>query len=482
MAQKIVIDPVTRIEGHLKVEVEVENGVIVNAHTSGTLFRGLELIMQGRDPRDAQQIMQRICGVCPTAHATAGTLALDDAFGIEPPPNGRIIRNLIFGSNYIQSHILHFFHLAALDYVKAPEGVMPLNPQYAGDYRLPADINAQAVNNYLKALEMRRKAQEMLAIWGGKMPHVQAIVPGGVTELPDTQKIYEFLVRLEELTDFINNVYVPTVKAVAEVYSDWFDIGRGCMNMLAYGGFPLEEGKDHVNKQKFFPSGVYVRGQYKELDPALITEEVKYSWYKDDTGGNSPDMAVVEPDADKKDAYSWLKAPRYNGEPMEVGPLARQWIAKQKDLVEMGPNKAFSVMGRHFARAVETSAIAAAMKEWALQLKPGEPVATPHKIPEEALGMGLTEGSRGALGHWHKIEHGRTKVLNAVVPTTWNAGPRDVNNVPGPMEQAIIGAPLADPANPIEVVRIIRSMDPCFGCAIHVMTPDKKQISQFIVN
>jgi hydrogenase large subunit len=482
MAQKIIIDPVTRIEGHLKVEVEVENGAVIDARTSGTLFRGLELIMRGRDPRDAQQIMQRICGVCPTAHATAGTLALDDAFGIQPPPNGRIIRNLIFGANYIQSHILHFFHLAALDYVKAPEGVMPLNPQYAGDYRLPADINAQAVNNYLKALEMRRKAQEMLAIWGGKMPHVQAIVPGGVTELPDTQKIYEFLVRLEELTDFINNVYVPTVKAVAGVYSDWFDIGRGCMNMLAYGGFPLEEGEDHIKKQKFFPSGVYVRGQYKELDPSLITEEVKYSWYKDDTGGNSPDMAVVEPDADKTNAYSWLKAPRYNGEPMEVGPLARQWVLKQKDLVEMGPNKAFSVMGRHFARAVETSAMAAAMKEWALQLKPGEPVAAPHKIPADALGMGLTEGSRGALGHWHKIEHERTKVLNAVVPTTWNAGPRDVNNVAGPMEQAIMGAPLADPANPIEVVRIIRSMDPCLGCAIHVMTPDKKQISQFIVN
>ena len=166
MAQKVVIDPVTRIEGHLKVEVEVESGIVVDAHTSGTLFRGFELIMQGRDPRDAQQIMQRICGVCPLLMPPPSALALDDAFGIEPPPNGRIIRNLIFGSNYIQSHILHFFHLAALDYVKAPEGVMPLNPQYAGDYRLPADINAQAVNNYLKALEMRRKApQEMLAIW-----------------------------------------------------------------------------------------------------------------------------------------------------------------------------------------------------------------------------------------------------------------------------------------------------------------------------
>lgn len=482
MAQKIIIDPVTRIEGHLKVEVEVENGKVVNAWTSGTLFRGLELIMQERDPRDAQQIMQRICGVCPTAHATAGTLALDDAFGIEPPPNGRIIRNLILGSNHIQSHILHFFHLAALDYVKAPEGVFPLNPQYAADYRLPADINAQAVNSYLEALDMRRKAQEMLAIWGGRMPHVQAIVPGGATELPDTQKIYEFLDRLEELEAWINKVYVPTVKAVATVYSDWLDIGRGCENMLSYGGFPQEEGKDYLKKKKFWQQGVFLRGQYAELDPTVIAEETRYSWYKNDTGGDTPDKAVVVPDAHKKDGYSWLKAPRYNGEAMEVGPLARQWVNKQKDLVEMGQQKAFSVMGRHFARAVETAEIASAMKEWVMQLKQGEPVCTPHKVPNEAQGMGLCEAARGALGHWHKIEKGRTKVLNAVVPTTWNAGPRDVKNVPGPMEQAIIGAPLADPANPVEVVRIIRAFDPCFGCAIHIMTPDKKQISQFVVN
>ncbi len=479
MAQKIIVDPVTRIEGHLKLEVEVEGGVVVDARTSGTLFRGLELIMQGRDPRDAEQIMQRICGVCPTAHATAGILALDDAFDIEPPPNGRIIRNLIFGSNYVQSHILHFFHLAALDYVKGPD-IAPFTPRYEADYRLPADINAQAVNIYLEALTIRRKAQEMLAMWGGKMPHVQAIVPGGVSEVPDSQKIFEFITRLEEIIDFVDNKYVPTVKAVAGVYADWFDIGRGCMNMLAYGAMPLEEGKDHVKKNKFFKSGVYVRGQYKDLNPELIAEEVKYSWYEDDIPG-SPKDAVVKPNPKKKDAYSWLKAPRYNGEAMEVGPLARQWINKQPDIVALGP-KAFSVMGRHFARAIETSAIAHAMMDWVKLLKAGEPVCTPHKVPSSAQGMGLTEASRGALGHWHKIEHGRTAVLNAVVPTTWNASPRDGKNVPGPMEQAIIGAPVKDPNNPVELVRIIRAFDPCFGCAIHLMTPDKKTISQFAVN
>jgi len=477
---KIVVDPVTRIEGHLKLEVEVEGGIVTDAKTSGSLFRGLELIMQGRDPRDAEQIIQRICGVCPTGHATAGILALDDAFGIEPPPNGRIIRNLILGSNWVQSHILHFFHLAALDYVKGPE-LAPFKPRYEADYRLPDDINAQAVAHYLEALTMRRKAHEMDAIWGGKMPHVQGIVPGGATEVPDTSKIYRFLTSLEELTKFIDNVYIPTVKAVAGVYSDWFDVGRGCENMLAYGAFPLEEGMDHVKKKKLYSSGVYIRGQYGTLDPSKIVEEVKYSWYKDGIAP-SPNDAVVVPDAKKEGAYSWLKSPRYNGEPMEVGPLARQWIDKQKDVVGLG-EKAFSVMGRHFARAIECKQIATALADWVLKLEVGQPVCVPHTIPKETVqGMGLTEASRGALGHWHKVENQRTAVYNAVVPTTWNAGPRDERNVPGPMEQAIIGTAVKDPANPVELVRIIRAFDPCFGCAIHVMTPDKKTISQFAIN
>ncbi|HNX92828.1 MAG TPA: nickel-dependent hydrogenase large subunit [Syntrophomonas sp.] len=482
---KIIVDPVTRIEGHLKLEVEVEDNVVVDAWTAGTLWRGMELIMQGRDPRDAEQIIQRICGVCPTAHATSGILALDDAFGIEPPPNGRIIRNLILGSNWIQSHILHFFHLAALDYVKGPE-LAPFKPRYEADYRLPADINDQAVAIYLEALTIRRKAHEMLAIWGGKMPHVQAIVPGGVSEVPDTSKIYRFLSLLEEIQTFIDSKYVPTVKAVAGVYSDWFSIGTGCMNMLAYGGFPLEEGIDHIKKKKFYPSGTYIRGQFAELDTKKITEEVAYSWYKDDTHGNTPDVAVVTPDAEKKGAYSWMKSPRYNGEAMEVGPLARQWVAKNPDVAALG-KQAFSVMGRHFARAVETAQIAKALKEWALKLEPGQPVCTPHKLPtKEVVGMGLCEASRGALGHWHRISSdGRTMVYNAVVPTTWNSSPRTgegASAVRGPMEQAIIGTAVADPSNPVELVRIIRSMDPCYGCAIHVMTPDKKTISQFAIN
>jgi len=472
MGQKIIVDPVTRIEGHLKIEVEVDGGKVVNAHTSGTLFRGMELIMQNRDPRDAQQIMQRICGVCPIGHATAGTLALDDAFGITPPPNGRIIRNLILGSNYIQSHILHFFHLAALDYVKGPD-VPPFTPRYQADYRLPEAVNRQAVDLYLEALHMRRKAHEMLAIWGGKMPHVQAIVPGGVTEIPDAQKIVDFKSRLAELIDFIDNKYVPVVKVVADAYQDWLDIGRGCKNMLSYGVFPQE-------KDTFIPAGTYINGQYGEFDYNKVTEQVKHSWYSDDISSN-PNDAVVKPDPAKKDGYSWLKAPRYDGIVMEVGPLARMIVMKQKDVIGLG-EKAFSVMGRHFARAVECSLVAHAMDEWVMQLEPGKPVCTPHEVPNQAQGVGLTEAARGALGHWHKIEGGRTKVYNAVVPTTWNAGPRDDKGQPGPMEQALIGAPVKDAKNPVELVRIVRAFDPCFGCAIHLMTPDKKVIAQFVID
>ena len=480
MAQTIIVDPVTRIEGHLAVEVEVEDGVVVDAKSKGMLFRGLELILQGRDPRDAVQIMQRTCGVCPVAHASAGSLALDDAFGIEPPPNGRIIRNLILGSNFIQSHILHFFHLAALDFVKGPD-VPPFVPRYEADYRLPDAVNAQAVNAYLEALKMRAKAHEMTALWGGKMPHQQAIVPGGVTEIPDAQKIIDFKYRLKELTAWIDNVYIPIVQAVAGAYEDWFDIGRGSMNMLAYGDIPLEEGMDHVKKDKFFPSGVYIGGQYQELDPEKIAEEVKYSWYENDATGLKPTEAVITPNPDKKDAYSWVKAPRYNGAAMEVGPLARLWIKKQKDVIGLG-EKAFSVMGRHFARAVEASMIAHAMDEWVGRLEPGKPVCTPHEIPASAQGMGLTEAPRGALGHWNKIEHQRTAIYNAVVPSTWNMSPRDDKKLMGTMEQAFIGATVKDPKNPVEIVRIVRSYDPCLACAIHLMTPDKKLISKFAVN
>ncbi|MDH7577296.1 MAG: nickel-dependent hydrogenase large subunit [Bacillota bacterium] len=465
---KVIVDPVTRIEGHLKIEVEVEGGQVVSAHSSGTLFRGLELILQGHDPRDAQEVVQRICGVCPIGHATAATLALDDAFDIAPPSNGRIIRNLILGANYIQSHILHFYHLAALDYVKAPDTIAPLAPRYEGDYRLPEEVNSAAVNHYIQALEMRKKAHEMLAIFGGRMPGQRAIVPGGVTETVDAEKILEFKFRLQELISFINNVYIPDVLAVASVYKDWLDIGRGCKNLLAYGAFPVDD-----NGTLFFTRGCYTGGADRDFDPAKVTEDVKYSWYDDDTIDKHPGESVITPAPDKEGAYSWLKAPRYDGKVHEVGPLARIWISKDQQLRALG-EKAFSVMGRHAARAQEAKMVAEAMLDWLGQLEPGKPTCNPHKVPNQATGMGLTEAARGALGHWIKIEAGRVAKYNAVVPTTWNGSPRDEQGQPGPIEQALVGTPVKDPNNPIEVVRVVRAFDPCIACAVHVITPDRK--------
>ena len=413
--------------------------------------------------------MQRICGVCPIAHATAATYALDDAFGLKEliPDNGRIVRNIIQGANYLQSHILHFYHLAALDYVKSPD-MPPLVPQYAGDYRLPDDINKKAVNDYLQALDMRKKAHQLLAVWGGRAPGQRAIVPGGVTANVDVEKVVQSKYLLMDLISFIDNVYVPDVKAVAGVYSDWLDIGRGCKNMLAYGVFPQD------NKgTRLYPAGTYINGQDLGFDHTKITEDVKHSWYKDDTVSKLPTESVITPDPTKASGYSWLKAPRYDGNVMEVGPLAKLWVAKQPDVRALG-DKAFSVMGRHFARAVDCSKVAHSMMEWLLQLKPGEPTCAPHTVPKEATGMGLTDAERGALGHWIKIENYKIKKYNAVVPTTWNAGPRDENDRPGPIEQALIGTPVKDVNNPIELVRVVRSFDPCIACAVHVITPDRK--------
>ncbi|MGD0153209.1 MAG: nickel-dependent hydrogenase large subunit [Thermacetogeniaceae bacterium] len=468
---KVIVDPITRIEGHLKIECEVDGGKVTDARSTGTLFRGLELILQGHDPRDAQEYVQRICSVCPIAHATAATYALDDAFGLKDkiPDNGRIVRNIIQGANYLQSHILHFYHLAALDYVKAPAGVDPLLPQYQGDYRLPDAINAAAVNHYLQALDMRKKAHQLLAIWGGRAPGQRAIVPGGATANVDVEKVVQSKYLLQDLISFIDNVYVADVKAVAGVYSDWLDIGRGCKNLLSYGVFPQDN-----NGTRLYPAGVYINGQDGSFDASKITEDVKHSWYVDGSGGSKlPTESVITPDPTKTAGYSWLKAPRYDGNVLEVGPLAKLWIAQQPDVRGLG-DKAFSVMGRHFARALDASKVAHSLMEWLLQLKPGEPTCAPHEVPKEAHGMGLTDAERGALGHWVKIENYKIAKYNAVVPTTWNAGPRDDSDQPGPIEQALIGTPVKDPNNPIELVRVVRSFDPCIACAVHVITPDRK--------
>ncbi|MFQ6042967.1 MAG: nickel-dependent hydrogenase large subunit, partial [Candidatus Poribacteria bacterium] len=497
MAEKITIDPITRIEGHMKIEAVVDDGEVKDAKSSGTLFRGIELIMQGRDPRDAPRIAQRICGVCPTTHSVASSLSVDSAFGIADkiPDNGRIIRNLLLGSNYIQSHILHFYHLAALDYVdvtKAADYVgndptlssvkefigrgqlAPFFPRYEGDYRLTKETDVAALSHYVQALEMRQKAHKMLAIFGGKMPHNVAIVPGGVTEVPTIDKITSFLWHLSDIRDFIDNVYIPDVIAVAHAYSDYFEIGKGCGNLLSYGVFDLETTEvDLTKRNRLHKQGVVSSGlNLSNLDAEKIAEQVKHSWY-DAAGNGHPSETKTVPLPDKEGAYSWLKSPRYDGKVHEVGPLARMVVTylsgddTVKNLVDSTlsefdaePTALFSVLGRHAARALDCKFVADSMVQWLQELKIGEPVYYDYTLPEEGKGMGLTEGPRGALGHWIQVKDGKIANYQAVVPTTWNASPKDSNDQPGPIEQALIGTKIRDSENPFEIVRIVRSFDP----------------------
>ncbi|RKY14120.1 MAG: nickel-dependent hydrogenase large subunit [Planctomycetota bacterium] len=502
---RVAIDPITRIEGHLRVDAVVEDGEVVEVRCGGTLFRGFEIILRGRDPRDAQQITQRVCGVCPMSHGVTATLALDSAFGIadKVPRNGRLLRNIILGANFIQSHILHFYHLAALDYVDitavadydgtdivlqtlrdfAQRGSLePFVPRYEGDYRFDKETNCALAAHYVEALRIRRISHEMLAVIAGKMPHCAGIVPGGVAWRPTEDKIVAFLSYLNQCREFIDNIYIPDVLVVAEAYPDYQLIGRGCGNYLAYGVFDLEDGvAKHEERKRFLPGGSTNRQlHYAVLDVGKITEEVAYSWFDGEV--RHPSEGETNPNPDKEGAYSWLKAPRYNGKPHEVGPLARLMVAYAAEdthvkpfldgyLQRLGITAADlpSVVGRHLARALETKLVADAMVDWLLQLEVGADGTIPVEVPQEGEGYGITEAPRGALLHWHRIRNGKTDHYQLVVPTTWNACPADSKGQPGPIEQAILGTKIRDPENPYEIVRIVRSFDPCLACAVHTL-------------
>ena len=379
---KIVIDPVTRIEGHLKIECVVENGVVKDARATGNLFRGLELILRGRDPRDAQIIAQRICGVCPQSHGIAATLNLDSAFGIADkiPDNGRIIRNLIHGAHVVQDHVLHFYHLAALDYVNVADvakyegndsqlnsvkdfiqrgALEPFLPRYEGDYRLPPAVNQQAVAHYVKALEIRRIGHEAVSIFSGKIPHSVGVVPGGVTTVPTADNIMAYIWKIKILQDFVNNVYIPDVLAVAGAYIDYAEIGVGCKNLLSYGMYDLDgKSPDYATRERLFKQGT-IGADLKPgaLDTAKITEQVKHSWYEDSTSNRHPSQGDTKPQYGKKDAYSWAKAPRYDGKVYEVGPLARVAVTyakgdpKMKELVEGSLKQLKAIAGGALLRA-----------------------------------------------------------------------------------------------------------------------------------
>lgn len=464
------IDPVTRLEGHLKIEVTIDtvNQVqqVVEARATGTLFRGFESILVNRAPGDAPHITQRICGVCPVSHGMAAVTALDKAANTTVPNNARIMRNLVLGSNFVQSHILHFFHLAAGDFINAP-GIPPLTPGWSVDKRIGGTTLDKIIADYLTALDMRRKAHEMGSIFGGRMPHPPTFIPGGCTAQPTATKIAKFKSYLAELISFIQNTYIPDVQAVGAVYSDYAGIGRGHGNLLAYGVFDL----DSTGNTKLLARGRSLNGSttVQTVDVAQIAEHVKYSWYADSTNNLNPSAGVTTPTYPKTDAYSWLKSPRYGGAPYETGALARMWAN--------GDYRAgISVIDRHVARALEALKVAQAMQTWVDQLAPGQPVYQAPVAPVTATAYGLTEAPRGAIGHWLSIASSKISQYQVITPTCWNASPRDTAGVRGPIEQALIGTPVQDTSQPIEVLRVIHSFDPCLSCAVHVMRPSEGAI------
>jgi ferredoxin hydrogenase large subunit/hydrogenase large subunit len=510
---RIVIDPITRIEGHLSVEIDAEGGTVRNAHVRGDMFRGFENILKGRNPVDAVQITQRICGVCPASHGIASCRALESAFNVEPSVNGLLIRNLILASNYLQSHLLHFYVLAAPDYIDIAailtyqgtdetllrlkawaaqdlarenkprhQPAAPFFPRYSGEgiYLQDHDTNITLIAHYVKALDIRMKAHRMLTLLGGRMPHIIGYAPGGVTMQPKRETLEEFSQILSEIEQFVTTCYVPDVLALAKSFPRYLRLGA-FNGFLAYGEFPRHDAPAEL----YFPRGVMTGTALEKLDIGKITEQVRYSRYES-ASGLHPSIGKTDPQPEKGDAYSWIKSPRYRNTPLEVGPLARLLIGyasgRQDIRAETDKTLALlpatlpslrSAMGRYVARAIECTLLCRAMHTWLADLRPGGPPRSTYSIPETGQGAGLAEAARGALGHWISVAGGRIENYQCVVPTTWFASPMDDNGTHGPMEQALMGTPVRDEANPIEVVRVVRSFDPCIACAVHCTNAKK---------
>jgi len=557
---KIVIDPITRIEGHLRIEAELNGNRVSDAWSSSTMFRGIEKILEGRDPRDAWVFTQRFCGVCTTVHSIASIRSVENALGIRIPPNAELIRNIIMGVQNVHDHVIHFYHLHALDWVDITSALKadpaktaalaaslsdwPLNSAtyfkgvqdrlaafvkggrlgpfanaYWGHpaYKLPAEANLMATAHYLEALEWQKDIIRIHAILGSKNPHPQTFLVGGMAIAidPDSptalnaDKLAEIRGLLAKTRNFVEKVYMPDLIAVASHYKEWAAIGGGVGNFMSYGDFPADNsGKPEV---LWMPRGMILTRDLSRVHPVdqdKITEYVDHSWYEYAGGAgkglhpwdgettwkySGPKPPYEHLDTGGK--YSWVKSPRYAGLPMEVGPLARclvgyasghREIRQAVDGVlarlQVGPDALFSTLGRTAARGIETLVIARKLPQWLddlvgnirggdLAVHNGEKW-DPDTWPKEAKGYGWHEAPRGALGHWIRIRDGKILNYQAVVPSTWLAGPRDANGQRGPYEAALAGTPVADPKRPLEILRTIHSFDPCLACAVHLFDPD----------
>lgn len=464
---EITIDPVARVEGHLKMKVDIDDaGTVTAANVTGNLYRDFENILKNRHPWDAVRLTQRICGVCPVSHALSSAKAIEASQGFVPTAQALLLRALIQGSNFLQDHILHFYHLSVMDYIAGPA----MSPWAADtpDLRFSAEQTATLTQHYLTALQIRREGQEMGAILAGKLPHVASIHPGGVTKSPTRAELTLFGTYLSKITAFVEQTYRPDVELLASVYADYFDIGRGPGNFVSLGAF------NQPNGTYLFAPGTLMGGVAGPApDLSKVREFVGNSYYSNESG-LAPSLGETVPDIDKAGAYTWMKAPRYDGAAIEVGPLARMTIA---GLYSGG----VSAMDRIKARALETSKIAAAMKQWVAQVVPGRTALTQLEPKLTGSGIGFTEAPRGSLAHWVQYTNKLTTRYQIITPTCWNASPKDDAGLPGALEQALTGVQVADASRPVELLRIVHSFDPCLGCAVHVSTTSGALGERFVI-
>lgn len=564
MSKRITIDPITRIEGHLRIDVEVDNGKVSKAWSSGQMWRGVELILLGRDPRDAWAITQRICGVCTTVHAIVSVRAVENALNLEVPVNAQLIRNMIASAHALHDHIVHFYHLSALDFVDVVSALeadpdktsilaeslsdWPMNSKhvmrqtqeklksfvnsgqlgpFANGYwghpamKLSPEVNLMAVAHYLQALEAQRHANKIVTVLGSKSPHIQNLAVGGVANPIDLnsqstltiERLLAVKKHIDALGDFVRKVYLPDVAAIGAFYADWTKYGAGITNYISTPDFPT----DSKGTQFMVPGGHVPDGDLSQYKPFTafgdaylrdgVEESIKHAWYTySKPGPLHPYVGETTPhytDFQDEGKYSWLKAPTFYGKRAQVGPLASVlaglaaghqptigYATTMLDTVsgllgsKVGPEILHSTIGRHAARAIRAGVMQDVLQQnWQLfidNIASGD-TATFNKptFPKgEVMGFGMHEAPRGLLSHWTVIKDGKIANYQCVVPSTWNAGPRDENDVIGPYEASLMDNPIADPEQPLEVLRTVHSFDPCLACAVHVHDEDKREIVQ----
>ncbi|MBC8322379.1 MAG: nickel-dependent hydrogenase large subunit [Candidatus Marinimicrobia bacterium] len=560
MAKRITIDPVTRIEGHLRIDCDIENGVVKNAWSSGQMWRGIDVILKGRDPRDAWLYAQRICGVCTTVHAITSVRAVENALAMEIPLNAQYIRNMIIAAHGIHDHIVHFYHLSALDWVdivsalkadpsaasKLAQSLSPWPNNGAQEFKevqeklkkfvgsgqlgifsngywghpamkLPPEVNLIAAAHYLEAFDIQRKANQIVAILGSKTPHIQNLAVGGVANAidPDSQsalnmeRLAYIKTLMDELESFIRNVYTTDLAVVGGMYAHWLPYGKGITDYLSVPDFPL----DTKGTQFTLPGGFIPGGNLDKFHPITsfddpyfgtgVKESIKHAWYEGDWNRHPYEEDTIPnyTDFQPEGKYSWVKSPTFHGSPAQVGPLAHilalyktghkptiKYAGEVLDKIgeiantKVGLDALHSTLGRHATRCIRTNVLYDVLTEnyeaLVNNIASGNyDIFNAPVFPKgEQMGFGFHEAPRGTLSHWIVIENGKIKNYQCVVPSTWNAGPRNQDDKPGPYEASLVGNPVADAEKPLEILRTIHSFDPCLACAIHLHDNEKTNV------